>query len=143
MAISAQDFREKAAARRQAKTKDVELPDIGAVRLRSLSAGDAIAFQSEVKKAQAAGRNEEELTFSFIARSWIDEAGELLFPEAEGIEFAKTLDPETFKALAEEALKLNGLSEEAVTDAENFSEASPPEYSPTGSQKTSASPTST
>jgi len=124
MPISAHDFKEKAAARRQAKTKDVTIPDIGVVRLRSLSAGDAIAFQGEVKKVKAAGGNEDELTFSFIARSWIAESGELLFPEEEGIAFAKTLDPETFKAIAEECLKLNGLSEEAVKDAEGFSEPS-------------------
>lgn len=143
MAISAEEFKEKAAARRRAKTKDVTIPDIGVVRLRSLSAGDAIAFQGEVKRAKAAGQDENELTFPFIARSWIGDDGEPLFPEADGIAFAKTLDPETFAELAKEALKLNGLDDKAVDDAAKNSGASPDASTPSGSRENTAGSTST
>lgn len=113
---SPQDF--KAAASRRRKAKDVEVPEVGVVRLRALSAGEALQFQSDVKKAGAEGLEQEEMAFTLIARSWIGEDGELLFPEEEGVAVARSLDPETYNALAKEVLALNGLSKDAIEDAE-------------------------
>jgi hypothetical protein len=141
MAISGQDFKDKAARRR--KVTDAEIPEIGIVRLRALSAGDVVQFQAEVKKASSNGGNPEALAFSLVARSWIDENGELLFPEEEGIAFAQSLDVETYKVLAQEVLKLNGLSETAIEEAENFSAAGRNESSPTDSPRNLVSPTLT
>lgn len=107
-----QDF--KAAAARRRKTVDVELDGL-TVRLRALSAGDAVRFQSEVRKA---GEDGEALSFTLIARSWIGEDGELLMPEEEGEAFARTLDADTFTKLAKAVLALNGLSEKAIEEAE-------------------------
>jgi hypothetical protein len=135
---SAQDFRDAAAKRR--KTVDVEIDGLGTVRLRALSAGDAQQFQTDVRKAKADGKNEEELAFSLIARSWIDDAGQLLFPPdekgelTEGIAVAKSLDPTDYNIVATAVLRLNGLSAEAVKDAEGFSSASPNGSSPTDSR---------
>lgn len=127
---SPQDFKEKAAARR--KTKDVSVEGLGTVRLRALSAGEAQAFQSDVKKAAAEGREPEELAFSLIARSWISEDGSLLFEEVEGVAVAKSLDPESYNAIAKEVLALNGLSADAVDVAEKNSERPAAESTPTG-----------
>ena len=113
---SPQDF--KAAASKRRKTTDVEVEGVGTVRLRALSAGDALQFQADVKKAGAEGLEQEEMAFVLIARSWIGEDGELLFPEADGIAVARSLDPETYNALAKEVLALNGLSKDAIEDAE-------------------------
>lgn len=113
---SPQDFRDAAARRR--KTRDVEVEGVGVIRLRALSAGDAQAFQSEVKKAAAAGKDQEELAFTLIARSWVGEHGELWMPEADGEAFARSLDPTIYNQLAKEVLALNGLGEKAIEDAE-------------------------
>ena len=130
---SPQDF--KAAASRRRKTKDVEIEGVGTVRLRALSAGDAQAFQADVKKAAAEGRDQEELAFPLIARSWIGENGELWLPESEGVALAKALDPEIYNALAKEVLKLNGLdvpAEQAVERAEKNSDKPAAGPTPTG-----------
>lgn len=124
----------RAAAARKRKTVEVEIAGVGAVRLRAQSAGDVQRFQSEVKKAEAAGTDYEALAFALIARSWVDENNEPWLDEAEGIELAKSLDPETFTAVVTEVLKLNGLSENAVETAIKNCEASPDDSTPTGSQ---------
>lgn len=111
-----QDFKDAAARRR--KTKDVEVEGVGVVRLRALSAGEAQAFQAEVKKAEKEGRDSEELAFALIARSWVNESGAPLFGESEGVEVAKSLDPEIYNTLAKAVLELNGLSAKAVEEAE-------------------------
>ena len=113
---SPQDFKDAAARRR--KTTDVALEGVGTVRLRALSAGEAQAFQADIKKAAADGRDQEELAFALIARSWVNEDGGLFFAEeAEGIAVAKSLDPETYNVLAKAVLALNGLSADAVEEA--------------------------
>lgn len=137
---SAQEFREAAARRR--KTSEVEVEGVGTVRLRALSAGDAQRFQSDVQKCTTAGRDAEELAFPLIARSWVDENNDLWLPEAEGIELARSLDPETYNAIAKAVLALNGLDVTAVDDAEKNSEASRGDSPLTGSPEISDTPTS-
>lgn len=121
MPITREEF--QAVAVRRRKFVDAEIPHVGTVRLRALSAGDATRFQGDVQKAKADGKNQEELAFPLIARSWIGEDGELLFPEEEGVAFARSLDPDTYNAIAKEVLKLNGLNADAVEDAEKNSPA--------------------
>lgn len=116
MPSSPQDFKEKAAARR--KVKDVPIEGVGELRFRALSAGDAQRFHSDVLKAKASGRNDEEMVFALVARSWIGEDGELWMPEAEGEAFARTLDPELYAEIVKEVLALNGLSKDAIEAAE-------------------------
>ncbi len=139
MTLSAQEFRERAAKKR--KTTTAEIPDVGSVLLRAVSAGDAVKFQAEIKAHKALGKDPEELAFSLIARSWIDENGELWMPEEEGIELAKSLDPDVYNALATAVLKLNGLSADAVEEAGKNFEASRTGSAPTGSQENSGTPT--
>lgn len=140
MPISAEAFREAAARKR--KTIEVEIEGVGAIRLRALSAGDAQRFQAEVKKAQDEKRDPEELSFAFIARSWVDGNNNPWLPEDEGIELAKSLDPETYKVVVREILKLNGLSEDAIREAEKNSAEPGADSTPTGSQASSDTPTS-
>lgn len=137
--LNAEQFRDAAAKRR--KTADVEVPEVGTVRLRALSAGDAQRFQFQVQKAVKAGEDPEELAFLLIARSWVGEDGEPLMPEDEGVEVAKSLDPDVYNAIAAETLKLNGMSSDAVEEAAKNSEASRQESTPTGSPETSDTPT--
>lgn len=115
MATSAADLKANAAKRR--KTTTVEIDGLGAFCLRSLSAGDAVRFQSDVKRLQADGGDAEALAFTLIARSLIDDEGNPLMAEADAIEFAKSLDPSDYNTLAKAALSLNGLTETAVEDA--------------------------
>ena len=133
MPTSVAEFR--AAAAKKRKTVDVEIAGVGAVRLRAQSAGDAQRFQAEVKKAEAEGRDYEELAFTLIARSWVDENNSPWLDEAEGVELAKSLDPETFTTVVKAVLVLNGLSADAVDVAIKKCEASPDEFTPTGSLK--------
>lgn len=127
---SAAQFREAAARKR--KTVDVEIEGVGSVRLRALSAGDAQRFQAEVAKAEKEGRDPEELSFAFIARSWVDENNNPWLPEDEGIELAKSLDPDTYKVVVREVLVLNGLTREAVDEAVGNSTGNPDDSTPTG-----------
>lgn len=140
--VTPEQIREAAKRR---KTVDVEVEGIGTVRLRAMSAGDALRFRGEVAKCQAAGGDAEELAPALIARSWVGEDGELLLPEAEGIELARSLSPTDYNTLASKTLELNGLSsdpEAVVEQAVKNSEASRNESTPTGSPETSDTPTS-
>lgn len=130
MPLTPEQFREAAARKR--KTIEVEIEGVGAVKLRALSAGDAQRFQAEVQKAEKDGKDAEELAFSLIARSWVDGNNGPWLPEDEGIELAKSLDPETYKAVAKAVLVLNGLTEDAVKAAEGNSEGNPDASTPTG-----------
>lgn len=104
-----------AAARR--KTLDVEVEGIGVVRLRALSAGEALDFRTEVTKCEKEGGDPEQLAPSLIARSWVDENNALLMPEAEGVALARSLSPQAYGELANKVLQLNGLSESSIKDA--------------------------
>lgn len=136
--MRAEDFKAKASQRR--KTVDVEVEGVGSVRLRALSAGDAIQFQADVKKATANGGSADALAFVLIARSWVGEDGEPWFPEEEGVAVAASLAPESFGVIAKAVLVLNGLDEGAVESAMGNSEAGEP--TPTDSPASSATPTS-
>lgn len=130
MPLTPEQFREAAARKR--KTVEVEIEGVGAVKLRALSAGDAQRFQAEVKKAADEGKDPEELSFAFIARSWVDAESNPWMPEDEGIELAKSLDPDTYKDLVKEVLKLNGLVDDAVDEAVGNSTGNPDDCTPTG-----------
>lgn len=140
MPISAREFREAAARKR--KTVDVEIEGVGSVRLRALSAGDAHRFQAEVQKAEKDGNDPEGLAFSLIARSWVDENNGPWLPEDEGVELAKSLDPETYRVVASAVLELNGLDKKAVEEAVKNSAGPGAGSTPTGSQPNSDTPTS-
>jgi hypothetical protein len=135
MPVSGQELKAAAAKRRKTITRPIE--GIGEVRLRALSAGDAQRFKADVEKYTADGRDPEALAFTLIARSWIDDSGELLFPEAEGEQEARALDPECYNEIAKEVLKLNGLTADAIEEAEKNSSASPAGSTPTGSPENS------
>lgn len=137
--LSAEQFRAAAAQRR--KTEDVEVEGVGTIRLRAISAGDAQRFQREVRRYEAEGLDPEELSFTLVARSWVGEDGDPWMPEDVGVEFAKSLDPETFNLLASAVLKLNGFGEAAVEEAVKNSKASRKGSSPSGSPKSSDTPT--
>jgi hypothetical protein len=135
MPVSGQELKAAAAKRRKTITPTIE--GIGQVRLRALSAGDAQRFQADVQKYKAEGRDPEELAFTLIARSWIDDSGELLFPESEGEQEARALDPECYNEIAKEVLTLNGLTADAIEQAEKNLSASLEGSTPTGSPENS------
>lgn len=115
MPLTAEDI--KAAAARRRRTLDIDVPEFGVVRLRALSAGDVVRLQSDTKKAELEGREREEVAFDYLARSWIGESGDLLFPLEEGVQVAKSLDTVTYATLVRAVLKLNGMDAEAIEDA--------------------------
>lgn len=105
---------------RRRRTVDVAIEDgddTHLVRLRALSAGDALDFRAEVAACERDGGDPEQLAPRLIARSWIDEAGDLLLPEDQGVALARALSPEVYAALAAAVLSLNGLAEASIEDA--------------------------
>jgi hypothetical protein len=137
--VTAEEFRRRVAGGR--KTEDVEVGELGTVRLRALSASDLVAVTAEIQKIQAAGGNPEEKSFELLARSWVDDSGEPLFPLDEGESIARSLAPESFRALSAAVVALNGMGPKAVEDAEKNSGASRSASTRTGSRKTSATRT--
>lgn len=131
----------RAAVAKARKTKDVEVAGVGTFRLAALSAGAAIELQARMRGMT--GENEAEFGFLLIARSWIDEDGNPLLPEAEGIEFARELDQESAGALLETALVLNGFTQDAIDAAKKNSRPNPPGSTRTTSRKSSGTRTST
>lgn len=116
MPLSAEEVR--AAAARLRKTEDVNVEEMGgAVRLRSLSAGDIVRLEFEKKQALLAGKDVEEIAFEYVARSWVDHQGEPLFPLEEGIAVARSLDEKPYATLVRAVLRLNGITDTAVEDA--------------------------
>lgn len=115
MPLNREQFQAAAAKRR--KTLDVECAEFGIVRLRSLSAGDVVRFQHEVAQAKAKGESDEEVSFGMLARSWVAEDGELLFPIEQGIIEARSLDPALYTELTRAVLRLNGMSVEAIEES--------------------------
>lgn len=121
MPVNREQFKAAAAKRRKTKDVDVsefpEFAECGTIRLRALSAWDLVQFQNDVTKAEADGKSTEEAAFGALAKSWVGEDNSLLFPEAEGVTEAQSLDPKLYEKLTKDLLILNGLSAEAVEDA--------------------------
>lgn len=117
MPLTATEIR--AAAEKRRKVEEVEVDELGGtVRLRALSAADWLRGEFETRQSEAQGRDPEEVAFGYIARSWIDENGELLFPLEEGIALVRTLDGATYSRLLKAVLRLNGRTAEAIEGAE-------------------------
>lgn len=129
------------AAARKRKSVDVDLGDGTAVRMMALTAGAGLQFQAEVQEIVKAGGDPETLGPVLIARSWVDDSGEPLLPEEEGKELALSFEADKYNRLAAAALKLNGLSENAVADALKNSGATRTDSTPSGSPETSVTPT--
>jgi hypothetical protein len=110
-----------AAAAREAakrrKTMDVDVPDMGTVRLRAMSAGDALRFRAEVAAAEKEGGDSEQLAAVLIARAWVGEDGAVLFTEEEGVEVVRELSASVYAQLAQSVLQLNGLAAAATGEA--------------------------
>lgn len=119
MPLTAEELRARRQARR--RTKDSEVPELGTVRLQALPAGDAVEFQAGIQKEQSEGRDGSALMFDLVARSWIDADGNPLFPIAEGVAEARALAPKDFEHVLKDVLLLNGMSKEAVAEAEKNS----------------------
>lgn len=116
MALSAAEIR--AAAEKRRKVEEVAVEELGGtVRLRALSAADWLRGEFETKQAEAQGRDPEEVAFGYIARSWIDENGALLFPLEEGVALVRTLDSPTYTRLLKAVLRLNGRAADAIEDS--------------------------
>lgn len=136
MALTSAD--ELRRATRIRRTVDVEVPDLGTVRLVALTAGEAI----EISGRLGAGEDEVALTFEYVVRSMVDEAGDPVFAAEEAEAIGRSLPPLAFRRLQQEYLALNAVGVPAEAAAKN-SGASRDASSRTGSRKRSGTPTST
>lgn len=108
----------KTATAKRRRTDDCEVPELGgSILLRALPAGDLVHLEHEKRKALLNGGDPDELAFEYIARSWIDDAGALLFAVEEGIATAKDLDEDSYKRLVVKIARLNGIGEQEIKQA--------------------------
>lgn len=96
--------------RTKLKTKDIEIPDTGTVRVRELSAVQV----SNYAKQHKAGAEEIDLLVSLVIGSVIDESGNPLFKETEAErQEIRELPLSVLKAIADTATELAGITEDA------------------------------
>jgi len=104
------------------RTVDVHVPGLGGeVRLRAMSAGEAMATRRAAEKmAGAGGDADAELSPGLIVDSWVDGAGKPMWEGDRdgGIAFVRELSPQDFNALAQAVLELNGAGAAALEAAE-------------------------
>jgi hypothetical protein len=101
------------------KTRDVHVPGLGGeVRLRAMTAGEAMATRRAAEKIGADA--DAELSPGLIVDSWVDGTGKPMWAgdREAGIAFVHELSPQDFNALASAVLELNGAGAAALEEAE-------------------------
>lgn len=107
------------------QTEDVDVPEWdGVVRLRTLTAAEAIKFSEGVRKG------EENAAIRILLLSAVNEDGTPLFLD-EDIPELKKKSMKVMLRLQRAALRLNGLSGGELTEAKNVSSEAKPGASPT------------
>jgi len=95
------------------ETVDVDIPEWGGfVRLRTLSGEDAVRFVELVKNDPTGA------ALKIVALSAVDDSGNQLFTH-EQVELLKRKSMKAIMRLQKEAMRLNGLSEDAPAVAKN------------------------
>lgn len=100
-------FADIVALNAKVETKDVLVPELGpgvVVRLRVLSAGEAISLQEEMKGA--AGKN---AMVKLVQATALNADGTPMFPSPEHIEIVRKMNLKAVLRLQDEALELNDL----------------------------------
>jgi hypothetical protein len=114
--------REQLAAQKpKRKTVEVEVEELGgAVRLRGMSAGEALEFRKQALKLEKEGGDANiELAPGLVADAWVDGDDQPMWEDrAKGIEYVLSLSPTGYNALAKAILELTGYTEEAIAEAE-------------------------
>lgn len=107
--LTAEQIKAETAKRR--KSEEIEVEELGgSVRLLELMAGDLIRLQRD-------GRDEGEVAFEYVARSWVTEANEPLLPIEEGVAVAKSLSNDAYATILTAVLRLNGIGKQAIEEA--------------------------
>jgi hypothetical protein len=102
----------KAETAKRRRFDEVEVEELGgSVRLLALTAGDLIHLQSLRSESRAT-------SFEYVARSWVSESNDPLFPIEEGVAVAKSLSDEVYARILKAVLRLNGVAEDAIEQAE-------------------------
>jgi len=103
--------------------EEIDVPEwSGTVRLKVMSGSERDSYEAAIYeiKGKDVRLNRDDMRAKLLARTLIDENGNRLFPDAEirmlGKKSSKALD-----RLYEVAQRINGLSREAVEDAEKNS----------------------
>jgi len=108
------------------QTEDVEVPEWGGVvRLRTLTAAEAIKFSEGVKKG------DDNAAIRILMMSAVNEDGTPMLLEEDIPELRKKSLKTIFR-LQKAALRLNGLGKDEVSDAKSASSEATPAVSPIG-----------
>jgi hypothetical protein len=95
-------------AKAKLKVKDVEIPDMGTVKLRELSAAQV----SHYAKQHKAGAEEIDLLTSLVIGSVIDDSGHPLFQDADAPHI-REMPLHVLKAVADNAVELAGIADDS------------------------------
>ena len=106
------------------RVETVQCKDWGVeVRLREMTAGRFQRYQEALKKLRENGEGDSaEVSVSLLQNSIVDfETEELLFADAEGAEILRNQGISGLVYLAEEAMRINNMSQAKIDEAaENF-----------------------
>lgn len=99
--------RETFISRAKLKTRDIDIPDLGIVKVRELSAAQVSAYASEAK----AGKEEIDLLASLVIGSVVDESGKPIFSDTDqDRKVVRDMPLSILKAVAETAADLAGIT---------------------------------
>ena len=133
--------REQMLASSGRKFSSVDIPGVGALRLVTISAGKAIAYQALAKRQEKGEDVEAELVTFMLVATCVDERGKPLFTEATAREWLDEVSPEVMQKVVELVTAYVAASLPAAPPAAKPGEAaplgnsvaSPSSGSPTGS----------
>jgi hypothetical protein len=117
MPLNFADFQKYAKPREH---QDIEVSELGTVRILKLNAQDRLALLLRFGKEdgqELSGDKKAEFCFALVANSVVDDSGAKVFDSAEGTEVLNSLDPEAIMAISEKALAMNNFAGDAKQDA--------------------------
>ena len=98
------------------KTESVDVPEWGgAVTIRSMTGAERDAFRAQI--ADAGDRNVGLFEAALLALTLVDDQGQRLF-ELDDVEALRAKSAAVLDRIARAAMKLNGMADESVEDAE-------------------------
>ncbi len=127
------------AGAKKLQTKDVEVPGLGTVRVRKLSARQRDIHEQAVYAAREKGGADPEFRARVVAMGLVGEDNKRLFVD-DDIEEVSTLGADIVDLIYDEIAEMSGMSKKRVEQAEKNSEPRPGSSSPTGLPENSGAP---
>lgn len=100
------------------KTKDVELPEYGTIRIRELTGRQRDTFEFDAAKGQKRDNDFRKMRAKMVAASVVSEDGALMFVESDVEEVNEKVPAQVLDLLFTEILSFNNMSKEAEEEVE-------------------------